>query len=351
MTSPKVSIVVPVYNVKDYIHRCIDSLIHQTLKDIEIILIDDGSTDNSRNIIDEYASKDKRIRTFHIENAGVSNARNIGISESLGEYIMFLDSDDWIDFETCEVGYSKALETGADILFWSWQKESPHGSYKDFYLENNSSILSSNEVEKLKIRCVGLLDDELRNPIKTDHFTTPWAKLYKRIFIIETNVKFIERKKVGMEDVLFNIEVFQKVKKVAYLANYFNHYRIYNPNSLTKTDTNNLFTKFNNLFDAIGKIENNHPRFKDALNNRIAMSLINIMLSITNDRNLYSFKERINQIKRVIYSERIKHSLKSLALRELPFHWKVFFLFSKYRFVFGIYIMTMAMSKLRKKKV
>jgi len=346
---PKVSVIVPVYNVELYLSQCIDSLINQTLSDIEIILVDDGSTDKSKGICDEYTSKDERIKVFHIENSGVSNARNFGISNSIGEYIMFLDSDDWIEPETIEMACNKADESDANIVFWSWQKEYSSGTYKDFYLENNSAFLSDNDINKLRIRCIGFLDDELNDPVKTDHFNTPWAKLYSRSFLVNSNVKFIERKQVGMEDVLFNIELFQKVEKVAYLPRYYNHYRIDNPNSLTKIDTIALNDKFSNLFNAIDNIGCTHPNYREAINNRVAMSIINIILSIASPKSGYGFKESVYQTTKLLQTERTKKALKSLKFNTLPYHWKVFFFLCKYRFASGVYLLALAMRKLKRK--
>lgn len=96
VNSPKVSIIVPVYNVEKYLHRCVDSILLQTFTDFELLLIDDGSTDKSVDICDKYALKDSRIRVFHKKNGGVSSARNLGIKKSSGVYILFVDSDDYL---------------------------------------------------------------------------------------------------------------------------------------------------------------------------------------------------------------------------------------------------------------
>ena len=96
VNSPKVSIIVPVYNVEKYLHRCVDSILLQTFTDFELLLIDDGSTDKSVGICDKYALKDRRIRVFHKKNGGVSSARNLGIKKSNGVYILFVDSDDYL---------------------------------------------------------------------------------------------------------------------------------------------------------------------------------------------------------------------------------------------------------------
>ncbi|HJA50079.1 MAG TPA: glycosyltransferase, partial [Candidatus Fusicatenibacter intestinipullorum] len=95
----KISVIIPVYNVEKYLKRCLDSVINQTYKNLEIILIDDGSTDNSGKICDEYAQKDERIIVIHKENGGVSSARNKGLDICIGDYISFIDSDDWINLE------------------------------------------------------------------------------------------------------------------------------------------------------------------------------------------------------------------------------------------------------------
>ena len=110
-----ISIIVPVYNVESYIAKCIDSILLQTYKDIEVVLIDDGSTDNSGAICDRYALSDNRVRVFHSENNGLSAARNLGISESKGDYIGFVDSDDWIEPNMYELMLNKIQESAADI--------------------------------------------------------------------------------------------------------------------------------------------------------------------------------------------------------------------------------------------
>ena len=116
MNSPKISIIVPVYKVEKYLRRCLDSIVAQTFTDWECILIDDGSPDNSGRICDEYAEKDKRFRVFHQENVGVSAARNKGLDEARGEWIGFVDSDDWIEKNMYEYLYNDAIETKADVV-------------------------------------------------------------------------------------------------------------------------------------------------------------------------------------------------------------------------------------------
>lgn len=120
---PKVSIVVPIYNVEAYLSRCLDSILSQTLQDIEVIAVNDGSTDASGEILDQYASKDTRIIVIHKKNGGVSAARNDGIQLVKGEYIGFVDPDDWIDHDMYEALYHSAVEEKADIVMCTYMRE------------------------------------------------------------------------------------------------------------------------------------------------------------------------------------------------------------------------------------
>ena len=114
--SPKISVIVPVYNVEKYLPRCIDSILSQTFKDFELLLIDDGSPDNCGKICDEYAAKDRRVRVFHKPNGGVSSARNLGLDKACGEWITFIDSDDYVAVDYLEELVSFKINSGAELV-------------------------------------------------------------------------------------------------------------------------------------------------------------------------------------------------------------------------------------------
>ena len=120
LLNPKVSVVIPVYNVEKYLRQCLDSVIHQTLSDIEVLLVDDGSTDKSGLICDEYSQRDTRIRVIHKTNEGLSNARNVGIEGSTAPFLMFIDSDDWVEPDFCEKPYNAAIEYNVDLILFSF---------------------------------------------------------------------------------------------------------------------------------------------------------------------------------------------------------------------------------------
>lgn len=116
VVAPLVSVIVPVYNVEKYLPRCLDSLVNQTYENLEILLVDDGSADSSGEICDAYAAKDNRIRVFHIPNGGVSNARNLALDNMAGEYVTFVDSDDWLNDEWVKIAIDDMCAKEADLF-------------------------------------------------------------------------------------------------------------------------------------------------------------------------------------------------------------------------------------------
>ena len=161
---PEVSVIVPVYNVEPYLRRCVDSLISQTMHDVEIILIDDGSTDGCGHICDEYADRDARIRVVHQVNAGLSEARNTGIELAKADYLMFVDSDDWLEPEFCRIPLSIAKEQKADLVMFRYR-----------YIENGKTREPDNAVNDGRIsqlEALTLLTEGIG--------MTAWNKLYHR---------------------------------------------------------------------------------------------------------------------------------------------------------------------------
>lgn len=142
-TTPKISVIVPVYKAENYLHRCVDSLLAQTFQDFEILLIDDGSPDRSDEICDEYARKDKRVRVFHKENGGVSSARQCGMDNAVGEYTIHADPDDWVEPNMVEELYKKAKEEDADMVICDYYEERKG---KTLYIKQKPSSLAHETV-------------------------------------------------------------------------------------------------------------------------------------------------------------------------------------------------------------
>ena len=148
---PKISVIVPVYNVQKYLEKCIDSLINQTLRDIEIILVDDGSTDNSGLICDKYAGKDSRIKVIHKTNEGVSCARNDGTDAATARYILFIDADDWVEPNLCEITYKAAAGNCADLVLYTYNKVYRDGRIIPAEVDLKSGFLTEEEALRFNV--------------------------------------------------------------------------------------------------------------------------------------------------------------------------------------------------------
>lgn len=214
----KLSIIVPVYNVEKYLPKCLESLIKQTLKDIEIICVNDGSMDNSLAILKEFASKDSRIRIIDNQHQGVAKTRNTGIEQSTGEYIGFVDSDDYIDLDFFEKLYNSATKSNSDIAIASILK------HKNFFNIYNAKYTKEETAITIQDK-IKLCED------KKHFFFYAWNKIYHSGFIKENNIKFSEGQ--IYEDVMFAIKALYYSNKIISVYGTKYHY-IEHENSLTK---------------------------------------------------------------------------------------------------------------------
>lgn len=214
-----VSIIIPVYNAQQYIAKCIDSVISQSYINWELILVDDGCTDKSGEICDKYAQKDKRIRVFHKKNGGVSSARNTGILEAVGDWIYFIDSDDFIDFDTLSKSIIKINTEYPDLIV--------HGLVNDYIYNGKSCSLPYKTIE----------DNDYKEIIEfTDKYGLlkgPVCKLFRHSIVKENKLFFDESICYG-EDTKFSFEYLQKCKSIAFVPEHFYHYCFRIEGSLTK---------------------------------------------------------------------------------------------------------------------
>lgn len=344
----KISIIIPCYNVEKYLPKCLDSVVNQTYKNLEIICVNDGSTDNTLDVLNKYKLKDSRIVVVDQENSGASSARNNGLNYVTGDYIMFVDSDDWIDNETCEIVIKKALSDDYDIVIWNYVREFDNNSLSKQIFEDNQIVFNKNDIEcKLRRRTIGLYGVELSHPENADSVVTIWGKLYKASIILDNKLQFINLEKIGTsEDALFNLEVYKNISSAIYIPNCLYHYRKNNDTSVTSKYNDKLFRQWNNLFFAFEQyivINKLGDDFYESLNNRIALAIIGLGLNIVNaDKNV----KKVKEIKNIISSPRYRQAYKQLTLRYFPLHWKIFFAFAKHNCAFGVYIMLLVMRML-----
>ncbi len=202
-----VSIIIPVYNSEKFLKRCLDSLTAQTLKEIELICIDDGSTDNSAHILDDYCRKHSNMTVIHQCNSGLSSARNRGLNVAQGEYVCFIDSDDWVDNNFTEKLYNAAAEYQADIAVGGIIRL--HKFRRKYYLKFNNFVCSSDFKEKVNLCCLPKL-------------SYVWNKIYRTEFLIRNNLKFEEGR--IYEDIIFTPQVLYYSNKIVTVPNTYYYY-------------------------------------------------------------------------------------------------------------------------------
>ncbi len=219
---PKVSILVPIFNVEKYLRQCLESLVNQTLKDIEIICINDGSTDSSPAIIEEFAKNDPRIVTLTKTNSGYGDSMNQGLKKATGEYIGIVESDDWVDIDMFENLYDIAVKNDVDVV------------KSNFYFYSGLGDTSK------KFQLVNYVDtNKVIDPIETNSVFFPqaaiWTGLYKKSFLVEKGIEFLPTPGASFQDTGFNFKIWAATNK-AYLTNEaYLHYRIDNDNSSVKS--------------------------------------------------------------------------------------------------------------------
>ena len=217
----KVSVLVPIYNVEKYLRQCLDSLVHQTLQDIEIICINDGSTDSSLEIVKEFAAKDSRIRVIDKENSGYGASMNMGLSMAAGEYIGIVESDDFASLEMFEGLYHIAQKYDVDVV---------KSNFNEFR-ENKERLC-----ENLR-GCDYLKVFEPNNFFAIWHcMPSIWSAIYRRSFLEKNSIRFLESPGASYQDTSFNLKVLFCSEKMILLKDAFYHYRIDNSNSSVKSD-------------------------------------------------------------------------------------------------------------------
>jgi glycosyltransferase involved in cell wall biosynthesis len=203
---PKISVIVPVYNNKEqYLRQCLDSIVNQTLPELQIICVNDGSTDGSSAVLEEYAQKDSRIEIINKPNGGISSARNAGLDSARGKYILFIDHDDWIEPETCRKTFQKAEEFDADIVLFELQAFDNKSKHRYFKNCPPNQLLTPLQI------------------YNTPAISFIWCRLWKNNFIKENDLRFPEG--LYIEDDFFCWTASATAKRVVLIPEIFYHYR------------------------------------------------------------------------------------------------------------------------------
>ncbi len=245
MSQPKVSIIVPVYNVEKYLERCVNSLKNQTLADIEIILVDDSSTDSSLEICNKMATDDSRIKVLHKVNEGAGKARNEALKVATGEYIGFVDSDDFVEKEMFEVLYKKAQKYSSDlvmsgVLFVDGNMFSEKGEcIRKTYFDKDTHFETEESLKKLRMGIVGATPDDCDD---SKYGMSIWKNLFRKEIITEKNITFQSEREMLSEDALFMIDYISCIKKATGINEAFYNY-CRNEDSISKSYKKDRFEK------------------------------------------------------------------------------------------------------------
>lgn len=218
----KVSVLVPVYNVEQFLPECLDSLVNQTLEEIEIICINDGSKDDSLKIIEEYAAKDKRIKIIDKKNSGYGDSMNQGLKKATGEYIGIVESDDFIEVDAFETLYNVAKKHGVEVV---------KANYYEYYGEKNEDTAKSN---LFPLEEIGRVVDPRDEHQIFYQLPCIWAAIYKRSLLVENGIDFLPTPGASYQDTGFNLKVWAVTRRAYFLKRAFLHYRQDNSNSSVK---------------------------------------------------------------------------------------------------------------------
>ena len=214
-----ISVIVPIYNAEKFLDKCIKSILNQTYEKFELILVNDGSKDNSLSICNKYKSKDNRVIVIDKKNEGSIVARNIGIKASNSDYVMFVDSDDWIDKNTLQIAVDEMVKSNADVVIFNMYKVI--GGIGLIRKKNSDMYFNENKVYK---------DDEIRKKLVTAYFnghpfpSSLCAKLYRKEYLLSSG-KYLKYINFLGDDLFYNMEILLKVKKVSIINKYLYYYR------------------------------------------------------------------------------------------------------------------------------
>ena len=303
MSDIKITAIMPVYNVENFIGKCIESLQNQTLTEWELIAVDDGSPDNSGAICDEYAKKDSRITVIHKENGGAPSARNAAIPKARGEYLYFVDSDDWAEPTMFEDMYNSAKKNNAQLVV--------AGYYIDTYYSDTEFYTQKQCLPSKEFSSQREFREYAHKMFDKNLLYTPWNKLFERKYIMDNDIRF---KNTFWDDFPFNLDVVRDVERVVLMEEKYYHFMRARADSETAKYRSDMYEKREEehgwMLDLYKHWSVNSHESREMINRRYIERVIGCIENVTNSACTLSFKEKIQEIKNIITSENVKTALK-----------------------------------------
>ena len=313
---PNISIVVPVYNIPETLLRgCLDSIINQTMRDIEAIIVDDGSTNGSEIICDEYAQKSSSMKVIHTKNAGVSNARNVGIECATADYVIFVDADDILLPDACEKIHGAAIKANVDILFFK-----PTDA---FFIEEKDK----NYINDMQVRIISHTDT-----VNGFVYGSPWCKVFRREFLDKKELRFTLGVKRS-QDRLFMLYCLDATNKIAFF-DYSGYKYVRNEESICNKYNENIVDILNNAENHIAKFilcyhqeDKTYLRALDIL--KIRFILTEMQLFFLNKKRGLSVQRRADELAQIFSASDVRRSIENIDIKVFSGKQKVQMFFLK----------------------
>lgn len=335
-----VSIIIPVYRVdKELLQRCIESLLCQTLNEIEIIIVDDGTTDVCKKLCEGYAKQEQRIIFLSQKNAGVSVARNKGIQHATAPIITFVDADDWVEPEMCKK-LKREFEQHEDIQIcvFAAYLNSRNGERKNPFWNCERKLFEGKEKEQLQIQSIYRKSAKFIPEFAT--FGTTWCKGYRRQWIIDNQLWYEPELRRG-QDTIFNLNAFEKADKVMYVNEYLYHYRL-NDASAVHRYTENAIEYLSRILHHIMIFIETYKKpdyFYQAYYYKCASLLVTAMGNdCFHKDNPKSKKEKRQDLKKLLCEDIYEEAFQKIDIKSVPFQTKVFWLLIKHKAVRSLFL-------------
>ena len=332
--NPDVSVIVPVYNVEKYLNQCITSLLKQTLTNIEIILVDDGSTDSSGRLCDQFGSLDKRIKVLHKNNEGLGMARNSGVSIATGKYIGFVDSDDFVSSKMFEVLYNNAEKYSADASYCEKVRFYDGDRFEEKEKTENKKIevYTERQMSDYVLHRIGMPPESEKDTL---YQTAVWLGIYRKTIIDEKSIEFVSERKLISEDIIFNIDFFLNCGKVIHCHQPLYYYRD-NSNSLTKTYRADRFERNVLMYQELcTKLKSVFPytNYKDSVDRYLITYARIACMQEIEFINSNGFIKAKNNIKIICDSPELKCVLSEYQYQKMPIKYRIIANCQKYKWI------------------
>lgn len=334
----KISVIVPIYKVEPYLDRCIQSIINQSYKELEIILVDDGSPDKCPGMCDAWAEKDRRIVVIHKKNEGLGFARNTGLAAATGEYISFIDSDDFIDVNTYQEVMTKIAGEYPDVCYFSHYRLKNDGSLLNAY----DSYPTIAEQEEVRSQLIPLsFGQSLRKPYDSFAIGSSCLGVYHSEFLNANGIVFVSEKQYLCEDFIFTIEVCLNAKRVSFI-NAPVYYYCENANSLSLSYRKDRLEKSEILYRYMFSVIQKHNLSEDTVLRTKDLFLINVMACMKQEvMNKHSnYFSKIREIRAICQSCITTEVTRHYPFGQLPLKRMIFVLVLKSKVSVILYFLT-----------